>query len=647
MPYTAADLHLREFVDHTGDTGAYPLPVGNPASGVHNPRKADFRAAMNGALDGVIAYVEAAEAAADLAALYAPAYFNDFAAMWANTTAWPAGQILNVRLGGYVYEVAASGATDHHLTRPDGVKLYLRGNTLTQAQAPGAQIARIAYGLGASLIVKTGESIALVCDPSGGDNLQAMAKWISSRGHYVDQGGELYLQIADGLHNVSTYIDIVDGGQLDVRATAMPDFLTVTSATFSATTGDLTATVNVSAGTPLPARVVAGFAVGGLNIQGDGGADILNCGMIVKARVSNTQFTADIFSSGVALSAFTTPDNTATLGLTPNQLMVPKCTIRAAEAGWDGAAREAFMNVLRGGKIGLTHVGLSYNGAAGDNDMLFARDAGSEIYLRDYCVVAGTGEMVARSFNYGNIITNRSCLGGGQTGANIWQGSGGGTLTAVRTMMGSVSADAISTSAGGKVFATACVVAGANILARTTYVDASLTLANCRLSRGNLGVAPTDGNITIDSNSSIKACTTPISITSSQSGTVSGDPTISGNTNATVTPFEVQASGGVWLPSASRPVDASLYAIGRFSGSLNFPSIAAGSFADLTITATGADFNDFCLISRSGSAEPAQAVDFRAFVSAANTVTVRAFNVSSAAIDPTAFTGLVLVLRSA
>jgi hypothetical protein len=316
------------------------------------------------------------------------------------------------------------------------------------------------------MVVKAGETVKLVCDPTSGDDIQDMAEWISSRGHYVEQGGSLYMEIADGLHDVSTYIDVVDNGLLDIRGSAAPDFLDVASATFSGTSGAITATIVVSALTPLPSRVQAGFAVGGLNIQGDGGADLLNCGIIVKARTNDTTFTADLFSDGTNLTTFTTPDNTPSLGLTPNKLMVPQCTIRAAEAGWDGATREGFMNAERGGRIHLRDLGLSYNGAAGDNDMLFATDAGSEISLEDYCVIAGTGEMCVRSFNHANIYTNRSCLGGAHTGANIWQGSGGGTFTAIRTMMGSVTADALSNSAGAEMFMTSCVITGANILVR-------------------------------------------------------------------------------------------------------------------------------------------------------------------------------------
>jgi hypothetical protein len=501
-----------------------------------------------------------------------------------------------------------------------------------------------AYNANAQMLVQTGQSVALVCNPTAGDDIQAMCNWISSRGHYVEEGGELYLQIADGLHNVSTYVDVTDARFLDVRATAAPDIISISSATFSGTSGNITATINVASA--LPTRVQAGFAVGGQNVQGDGGADLLNGGMIVLNRASSTQFTALLYSNGTNLAAFTTPDATPSLGLTPNQLVVPQCTIRAAEAGWDGATREGFMNALRGAKINLTYVGLSYNGSAGDNDMLFARDAGSEIYLRDYCVVAGTGEMVLRTFNYANIATYRSYLGGGQTGSNIWQGSGGGTLNATRTMMGSVTDDAISCSSGARVWASQCVVAGANIGLRTTYPDSSIDAAGTRVSRCNLGVAPTNGRILIDTASSIKNCTTPISITGSNGGTAYGNPTISGNTNATVTPFAIQASsGGVWIQSAAPTYDAGFYKIGSFTGTLDFSSISANSYADLTITATGAALGDFCVFTRSGT-WPAQGISYQAFVSAADTVSVRAYNITTGAIDPVAFTALVLVMRA-
>lgn len=502
-----------------------------------------------------------------------------------------------------------------------------------------------AYNANAQMLVRAGESVALVCNPTSGDNIQLMSNWISSAGHFIEEGGELFLQIADGLHDVSTYIDISQTRLLDIRATATPTLIGISSATFSGVSGNIVATINVASS--LPARVDTGFAIGGQNVQGDGGADLLNGGMIVLARNSNTQITVQLYSNGTALAAFTTPDNTASLGLTPNQLVIPQTTIRAAQAGWDGATIEGFMNASKGAKINLTYIGLAYNGAASNNNMLFARDAGSEIYLVDYCVVAGTGQMCLRTFNFGNITTNRAFLGGGHTGSNIWQGSGGGTVNITRTMMNSVSADAISTSAAARAWIASSVLAGANIGLRTTFPDASVDFANSRVSRCNLAVAPALGNIHIDSDGFIRYSTTPISVTGSNSGRVSGNPTITGNTNTTVTANAIQSTGGVWVPlTSSGPFDAGFYKVGRFSGALSFGSISANNFSDLTIAATGVAFNDFCIVQRSGSTEPALGIVYRAFVSAADVVTVRAYNITTGSITPSAFTGLVLAIRA-
>lgn len=64
-------------------------------------------------------------ASAATATQYTPAYFNNFAALKADTRSWPVGQLLNTRAEGFAYQVAASGATDHHVTTVGGVKLYV------------------------------------------------------------------------------------------------------------------------------------------------------------------------------------------------------------------------------------------------------------------------------------------------------------------------------------------------------------------------------------------------------------------------------------------------------------------------------------------------------------------------------------------
>jgi hypothetical protein len=81
------------------------------------------------------------------------------------------------------------------------------------------------------------------------------------------------------------------------------------------------------------------------------------------------------------------------------------------------------------------------------------------------------------------------------------------------------------------------------------------------------------------------------------------------------------------------------------TATLDFPSIAASSFADLTITVTGAVSGDTVIVNPiSGSATTD--VVYTGWVSAANTVTIRASNVSSTtARDPASGTFRATVIR--
>lgn len=72
------------------------------------------------------------------------------------------------------------------------------------------------------------------------------------------------------------------------------------------------------------------------------------------------------------------------------------------------------------------------------------------------------------------------------------------------------------------------------------------------------------------------------------------------------------------------------------AATLNFPAIAAGASADLTIPLSGALVNDPVVLSLP-AAVPVGLV-FNAFVSAVNVVTVRATNITAAAIDAAAGT---------
>jgi hypothetical protein len=88
-------------------------------------------------------------------------------------------------------------------------------------------------------------------------------------------------------------------------------------------------------------------------------------------------------------------------------------------------------------------------------------------------------------------------------------------------------------------------------------------------------------------------------------------------------------TGGLTIGSSGTNITAAYSA----SATLDFPSIAAtGGTQDLTITVTGAATGDRVCLGL--PAAPSAGVVFNAFVSAANTVTVRATNCTGGAIDP-------------
>lgn len=97
--------------------------------------------------------------------------------------------------------------------------------------------------------------------------------------------------------------------------------------------------------------------------------------------------------------------------------------------------------------------------------------------------------------------------------------------------------------------------------------------------------------------------------------------------------------------TGAETVSAALTKILTASAALNFPSINAASQADLTITVTGAAVGDE--VSLSLPAAPTAGIVFNAFVSAADTVTVRATNITAAPVDPASATYGVIVFGAA
>lgn len=116
--------------------------------------------------------------------------------------------------------------------------------------------------------------------------------------------------------------------------------------------------------------------------------------------------------------------------------------------------------------------------------------------------------------------------------------------------------------------------------------------------------------------------------TALQSGAQSMINCLAGSTGATQV-FNVDNIGGVIVGGGTR-----LKKVISATASLNFPSISAASYQDLTISVTGAADGDPVSIGAPNAAATASVIYF-AWVSAADTVTVRAINIDpSNAHDP-------------
>jgi hypothetical protein len=81
---------------------------------------------------------------------------------------------------------------------------------------------------------------------------------------------------------------------------------------------------------------------------------------------------------------------------------------------------------------------------------------------------------------------------------------------------------------------------------------------------------------------------------------------------------------------------------------LNFDSISSGGFVDLTISLVGAAIDDTvfvtCLNTAGRGATDGKLI-FEAFVSATNTVTVRAHNPTSGSINPALYNFRVTIIK--
>lgn len=100
--------------------------------------------------------------------------------------------------------------------------------------------------------------------------------------------------------------------------------------------------------------------------------------------------------------------------------------------------------------------------------------------------------------------------------------------------------------------------------------------------------------------------------------------------------IEAKGSGSINLSNVNVGTGTTMTRLLSATAALDFPSMSDGQEEDLTITVTGAVVGDSVALGT--PAAPTSGVVFTAFVSAADTVTVRASNFSGTVIDPTSGT---------
>lgn len=93
------------------------------------------------------------------------------------------------------------------------------------------------------------------------------------------------------------------------------------------------------------------------------------------------------------------------------------------------------------------------------------------------------------------------------------------------------------------------------------------------------------------------------------------------------------------------PTSATVTKVLTKSESINFPSISAAGQATVEITVTGAAVGDEVVLGLPSA--PAAGLVFNAFVSATNTVSIRASNITASPVDPAAATYGVVVIAAA
>jgi len=444
---------------------------------------------------------------------------------------------------------------------------------------PEATLARTAYDLGKYIRVRAGETVFLLCDPTGGDNLEAMANWAMNC--VCSPTGTFYVRLKDGTHTVSTRLKLDRPYWVDIRGETTSVMKTITSiyyydavawvATGYWYKGDLVTHTGLQYeclsdhdptglsfnsayilghwrivkdlmyrcriyADALPSNLAVGQPVGIQNPGGDNDAQAAAGGQIItKVHASSSPAWFEF----QVISPRGKPVNPTTVGINssddqwdwntpPNRVLIPSAILIAQDSGWDGAAVEGFINAYEGTHVSISNIGIAYSPvatkagspwaastsyAAGavavsanmqylrtstgtslstfeldyldgewteiedPHDIVMVHGNGSRVYLQDYMVIAGAGDKVLRSYGNGEIIANRSCIGGAHWAREIYQSSGGGgTIQFIRCSVGNAHTSGLTIGAGGTGVFQQGVFCNTPLAIRTIGAGSSFTI---------------------------------------------------------------------------------------------------------------------------------------------------------------------------
>lgn len=504
----------------------------------------------------------------------------------------------------------------------------------------------VAYNNNLPLIASS--DVYLVCNPTLGDNINAMCTWATGN-HVLKNGARLYIQIADGFHEVDTQINVRGSKVLNIQGTSVPTSIQITSITYGFISGN-TYAATVGVAVALPANVVPNYTIGVQNAKSlDLGkdAEALNgAHKILTIAPDRLSFTIQFRTYGSSINTavvITDLDYTANFGLTGSQVIIPKSCLHANNSGWDGNIIEGFINALFYSTVDLKWFGITYNKVlipvADEHDMLFTSNSNMST---EQVLISGTGDKVIRSTGIGGFYTNKSMFGGGLTGLEGYQGVSGAQALFIRSTFNGISLSALTVSAGTKITCSQCILSGCSTGIRTTYLDSTVSFVTSLITHSAIAAQATKGRISLASDVTISRSTIPISVSQ---GTIEGNPTQL-NSGTPIASNQFGSQGGVWIQTATKIIDPLFNRIGSFTFSdVDFDPILAGGFQDKVFTATGVLTNDLVVYTRNSAGEPAQNIVYSAFVSATNQITLRAHNVGTTTVDKTGFTARFNVIR--